>query len=127
MGAMPRLCRGLFDHHKPSRHHCAVPRDEPICRQLAADARGFFLTTQRPVVRNVGAERELTLMRWGMPRPPRTGGPPVTNIRSTSSPHWRGLAKAGKPMPGPCKQFCRICAGAEPGDQKEGCRLVRAQ
>jgi hypothetical protein len=29
-------------------------------------------------------------MRWGMPPPPRTGGPPVTNIRNTSSPHWRG-------------------------------------
>jgi putative SOS response-associated peptidase YedK len=33
-----------------------------------------------PVVRNVGAERELTTMRWGMPPPPRNGGPPVTNI-----------------------------------------------
>jgi hypothetical protein len=30
-------------------------------------------------------------MRWGMPLPPRTGGRPVTNIRSTSSPDWRGL------------------------------------
>jgi putative SOS response-associated peptidase YedK len=25
--------------------------------------------------------------------PPRTGGPPVTNIRNTSSPHWRGWLK----------------------------------
>ncbi|WP_311741285.1 hypothetical protein [Bradyrhizobium huanghuaihaiense] len=31
----------------------------------------------------------MTLMRWDVP-PPRTGGPPVTNIRNTSSPHWRG-------------------------------------
>ena len=46
-----------------------------------------------PVVRNAGAERELVLMRWGMPPPPRTGGPPVTNIRNTSSPHWRGWLK----------------------------------
>ena len=29
------------------------------------------------------------MMRWGMPRPPRAGGFPVTNIRNTSSPHWR--------------------------------------
>jgi putative SOS response-associated peptidase YedK len=28
-------------------------------------------------------------MRWGMPPPPRAGGYPVTNIRNTSSPHWR--------------------------------------
>jgi putative SOS response-associated peptidase YedK len=30
------------------------------------------------------------MMRWGMPPPPRAGGPPVTNIRNTSSPHWWG-------------------------------------
>jgi hypothetical protein len=28
-------------------------------------------------------------MHWGMPPPPRTGGPPVTNIHNTSPPHWR--------------------------------------
>jgi putative SOS response-associated peptidase YedK len=33
------------------------------------------------------------MMRWGMPPPPRTGGPPVTNIRKTSSPQWRGWLK----------------------------------
>jgi putative SOS response-associated peptidase YedK len=46
-----------------------------------------------PVVRNAGAERELTMMRWGMPTPPKFGGPPVTNIRNTSSPHWRSWLK----------------------------------
>lgn len=34
-----------------------------------------------PVVRNAGSEREIAMMRWGMPPPPRTGGPPVTNKR----------------------------------------------
>src|ERR1700739_3929082 len=28
-----------------------------------------------------------------MPPPPRAGGYPVTNIRNTSSPHWRGWLK----------------------------------
>jgi hypothetical protein len=28
-------------------------------------------------------------MRWGTPSPPRMRGAPVTNIRNTSSPHWR--------------------------------------
>jgi putative SOS response-associated peptidase YedK len=43
-----------------------------------------------PVVRNTDNDRELTMMRWGMPPPPRAGGYPVTtNIRNTSSPHWR--------------------------------------
>jgi putative SOS response-associated peptidase YedK len=32
---------------------------------------------------------EMVMMRWGMPPPPRSGGPPVTNIRNASSPHWR--------------------------------------
>ena len=48
---------------------------------------GVFPDYPAPVVRNAGDERELTMMRWGMPSPPRTGGPQVTNIRNTSSPH----------------------------------------
>ena len=35
---------------------------------------GVFPDYPAPVVRNAGAERELTMMRWGMPPPPRTGG-----------------------------------------------------
>ncbi len=54
---------------------------------------GVFPDYPAPVVRNAGDERELILMRWGMPPPPRTGGPPVTNIRNTASPHWRGWLK----------------------------------
>jgi putative SOS response-associated peptidase YedK len=50
---------------------------------------GVFPDYPAPVVRNSGGEREMTMMRWGMPPPPRTGGYPVTNIRNTSSPHWR--------------------------------------
>jgi hypothetical protein len=44
---------------------------------------GVFPDYPAPVAPNAGAERELTMMRWGMPPPPRTGGPPVTNIRNT--------------------------------------------
>jgi putative SOS response-associated peptidase YedK len=33
-------------------------------------------------------ERELVMMRWGMPNPPRHPGI-TTNIRNTNSPHWR--------------------------------------
>jgi hypothetical protein len=51
---------------------------------------GVFPDYPAPVVRNAGAERELTMMRWGMPPRPKFGGPPVTNIRNTSSPRWRG-------------------------------------
>ena len=33
------------------------------------------------------------MMRWGMPPPPKSPWPPVTNIRNTSSPHWRAWLK----------------------------------
>ncbi len=54
---------------------------------------GIFPDMMAPVVRNDAenaGERELTMMRWGMPGPPQFGGAPVTNIRNTGSPHWRG-------------------------------------
>jgi hypothetical protein len=54
---------------------------------------GVFPDYPAPVVRNAGTERELVMMRWGMPPPPRAGGYPVTNIRNASSPHWRGWLK----------------------------------
>jgi putative SOS response-associated peptidase YedK len=54
---------------------------------------GVFPDYLAPVVRNTETGRELSMMRWGMLPPPRTGGPPVTNIRNTSSPHWRGWLK----------------------------------
>jgi putative SOS response-associated peptidase YedK len=41
---------------------------------------GVFPDYLAPVVRNDQGERELVMMRWGMPPPLRTGGPPVTNI-----------------------------------------------
>jgi putative SOS response-associated peptidase YedK len=37
---------------------------------------GVFPHYPAPVIRNAGNEREMVLMRWGMPPPPRTGGPP---------------------------------------------------
>jgi len=45
---------------------------------------GVFPDYPAPVVRTAGAEREMIMMRWGMP-PPRVGGFPVTNIRNTTS------------------------------------------
>ena len=50
---------------------------------------GVFPDYPAPVIRNTDTGRELSMMRWGMPPPPKFGGMPVTNIRNTSSPHWR--------------------------------------
>jgi putative SOS response-associated peptidase YedK len=47
-----------------------------------------------PVVRNGDAgERELTLMRWGFPPPPKLGTQPVTSVRNVKGPYWRGWLK----------------------------------
>jgi putative SOS response-associated peptidase YedK len=54
---------------------------------------GVFPDYPAPVVRNNETGTDPTTMRWGMPPPLRTPGPPVTNIRNTSSSHWRGWLK----------------------------------
>jgi putative SOS response-associated peptidase YedK len=46
---------------------------------------GVFPDQEAPIVRNHEGGRELIKMRWGMPPPPKFGGPPVTNIRNLSS------------------------------------------
>ncbi|MBB4017411.1 putative SOS response-associated peptidase YedK [Chelatococcus caeni] len=56
-------------------------------------SRDIYPGTLAPVVR-VGAdgEREMVMATWGMPSPPafiKNYDPGVTNIRNTSSPHWR--------------------------------------
>jgi putative SOS response-associated peptidase YedK len=43
---------------------------------------GVFPDYPAPVICNTDTGREMTMMRWGMPPPPRTGGPRVTNIRN---------------------------------------------
>src|SRR5215472_10051292 len=37
---------------------------------------GVFPDYPAPVIRNTDSGTEMALMRWGMPPPPRTGGPP---------------------------------------------------
>jgi hypothetical protein len=50
---------------------------------------GVFPDYPAPVIRNAGDAEEMVMMRWGMPPPPRTGGPPVTKIvRAKQSDHW---------------------------------------
>jgi putative SOS response-associated peptidase YedK len=61
---------------------------------------GVFPDYPAPVVRNAGSERELTMMRWGMPPPPKFGGPPVTTFAHLVA-ALAQLAEAGKPVPGP--------------------------
>jgi putative SOS response-associated peptidase YedK len=56
-------------------------------------ARSIMVSTLKQP-RNPGGECEMAMMPWGMPPPPRAGGYPATNIRNTSSPHWRAWLKS---------------------------------
>src|SRR5258705_13598593 len=80
---------------------------------------GVFPDYPAPVVRNAGAERELTLMRWGMPPPPKIGGPPVTNIRNTSSPHWRAWLKPESRCLVPANSFAEYAPEPTPETKKK--------
>jgi putative SOS response-associated peptidase YedK len=53
----------------------------------------IFPDWEAPIVRTKNGERELVMARWGMPGPPQFGSAPITNIRNTNSPHWRGWLK----------------------------------
>ena len=55
---------------------------------------GIFPDYSAPIVRNQTEGRELTMARWGMPSPAfalkgRNSNSGVTNVRNTTSPHWR--------------------------------------
>jgi putative SOS response-associated peptidase YedK len=80
---------------------------------------GVFPDYPAPVVRNVGAERELTMMRWGMPPPPKFGGAPITNIRNTSSPHWRGWLRPENRGLVPFNSFAEYAPEPNPETKKK--------
>src|ERR1700676_1878923 len=83
---------------------------------------GVFPDYPAPVVRNPDTGRELILMRWGMPPPPRTGGPPVTkvtNIRNTSSPHWRAWLKPESRCLVPFNSFAEYAPEPNPATGKK--------
>ena len=69
---------------------------------------GVYPDFPAPVVRDAGAGRELAMMRWGMPPPPRAGGYPVTNIRNTASPHWRAWLKPANRCLVPANSFAEL-------------------
>jgi putative SOS response-associated peptidase YedK len=80
---------------------------------------GVFPDYPAPVIRNTSTGRELTTMRWGMPPPPSTGGPPATNIRKTSSPHWRGWLKPENRSLVPANSFAEYAPEPNPETKKK--------
>jgi putative SOS response-associated peptidase YedK len=80
---------------------------------------GVFPDYPAPVIRNTDTGLEMMTMRWGMPPPPRTPGPPVTNIRNTSSPHWRGWLKPENRCLVPANSFAEYAPETNPATGKK--------
>jgi putative SOS response-associated peptidase YedK len=80
---------------------------------------GVFPDYPAPVVRNTDHGTELIPMRWGMPPPLRSGGPPVTNIRNTSSPHWRAWLKPENRCLVPFNSFAEYAPETNPETRKK--------
>ena len=80
---------------------------------------GVFPDYPAPVVRNAGDEREIAMMRWGMPPPSRTAGPPVTNIRNTASPHWRAWLEPKNRCLVPANSFAEYAPETNPETKKK--------
>jgi putative SOS response-associated peptidase YedK len=84
---VPSMCNlySMTTNQKAIRDLFKVRRDTPgNLPPLPA----IFPDQMAPVVRASDGERELTMMRWGMPNPAQFPGI-RTNIRNTKSPHWR--------------------------------------
>jgi putative SOS response-associated peptidase YedK len=79
-----------------------------------------FPDQEAPVIRKHGDDRELVRMRWGMPPPPKkVGGPLVTNIRNTSSLHWRSWLKPESRCLAPVSSFSEYAPEPNPSTGKK--------
>ena len=79
---------------------------------------GVFPDYSAPVIRNAGSDRELAMMRLGMPPPPRLPGV-ATNIRNTTSPHWRAWLKPENRCLVPANSFAEYAPEPNPQTKKK--------
>ena len=59
------------------------------------------------------------MMRWGLPPLPKFGWLPVTNIRNTSSPNWRGWLKPENRCLVPANSFAEFAPEPNPETGKK--------
>jgi putative SOS response-associated peptidase YedK len=80
---------------------------------------GVFPDYPAPVIRNTEGGREMLMMRWGMPPPPKSPWAPVTNIRNTSSPHWRTWMRVENRCLVPFNSFAEYAPEPNPETKKK--------
>lgn len=79
----------------------------------------IFPNNPAPVIHMTNSERALSMMRWGTSPPPRYGRAPITNIRNTSSPHWRGWIKPENRCLVPVTSFSEYAPEPDPVTKKK--------
>jgi putative SOS response-associated peptidase YedK len=110
--------QSLFDH----KNQDAIRRLFRVTRDSVGNLPpmpGVFPDYPAPVVRNAGTERELTMMRWGMPPSPKFGGPPLTNVRNVTSAHWSAWLKPESRCLVPATSFSEYAPGVNPATGKK--------
>src|SRR5258708_12658267 len=80
---------------------------------------GVFPDYPVPVIRNAGAGGEMVRMGGGRAPPPGGGGFPVSNIRNTTSPHWRGWLKPESRCLVPANSFAEYAPEPNPETGKK--------
>jgi putative SOS response-associated peptidase YedK len=80
---------------------------------------GVFPDYPAPVIRNTEGGREMVTMRWGMPPPPKSPWPPVTNIRNTAPPHWRVWMRPENRCLVPANSFAEYAPERNPEPKKK--------
>src|SRR5260221_335018 len=109
----------IIPHHLRHRHRAGFGKFVQTGVGNLPPMPGVYPDFPAPVVRHTEGERELAMMRWGMPPPARTGGAPVTNIRNTSSPHWRGWLKPENRCLVPANSFAEFAPERNPETGKK--------
>jgi putative SOS response-associated peptidase YedK len=79
---------------------------------------GVFPDYPAPVIRNTDSGTELVTMRWGMPPPGRMPGL-TTNIRNTTSRHWRMWLKPEHRCLVPANSFAEYAPAPNPQTRKK--------
>ena len=110
--------QSLQHHDQPSGDRRPVPSDQPLRRQPAADAgRISRLSGSGGPQRRHRARNGDDAMGHAAAAAHRR--PPVTNIRNTSSPHWRGWLKPESRCLVPANSFAEYAPEPNPETKKK--------
>jgi len=104
-----------------TKNQDAIRRLFKVTRDSAGNMPSFpsiFPDNEAPVIHTAGGERELTMMRWGFPPPPKSYMP-VTNIRNVSSSFWRPWLKPQYRCLVPATSFSEYAPKANPETGKK--------